>query len=291
MKTSVAVTVLLVVLVGCDRPVPAEPPSSAKLSVAVSILPQGYFCRRIAGDRAAVQVLVGPGLSPATYEPTPRQMSQLSRASLYLRVGVPFERALAPKLTGVFDQLEIVHTSPDSAGQHGADGEDPHTWLDPIQAEEQARIIADALIRHDPAGRDVYEKNLAALQADLDATHSEIAEMLAPLAGREMFVFHPAYGHFARRYGLKQVAVQVEGKAPAPRRLARFIEQAKAAGTRVIFVQPQFSDRTARTIASQVGADVVELDPLAEDYLANLKAMARAISQALQGPEEKRQQS
>ena len=269
-----------------------------KVGVFVSILPQAQFVERVGGEHVDVDVLVGPGQEPHTFEPTPRQMTRLGRARLYFRVGLPFEETLCPKLASIHKGLEIVDTrdgielrpmTPGHAGEnenetgaaHGQGETDPHVWLSPKLARIQARTICEALCRVDAAHQAFFRGSLHALQADLDRLDSELAQVLSPLKGRSFYVFHPAFGYLADAYGLKQKAVETGGKDPGPRHIAALIEQAKADGVKVIFVQPQFPRRAAETIADQIGGVVVPMDPLARDYLGNLRQMAEKIRKAL----------
>lgn len=289
---------------GCSRQqAPSSPDSSSavsdgKVRAIVSILPQAYFVERVGGDRMSVQVLVGPGQSPATYEPTPRQMAAFGEADVYFRIGVPFENALAEKVAASVPDLSVVDTRqgitlrPMEHHRHGVRGSggaegalDPHVWLDPQLAKVQARTIRHELVRLDPQNRPAYDANLDAFEADLDRVDSEIRSVLGPLNGREILVFHPAFGYFADAYGLKQVAIEAEGKEPGPRELADIIRRAKSQRVKVIFVQQQFSNAQARAIAEEVGATVIPLDPLAEDYLGNLEDMAAKIAEGLRAAE------
>ncbi|MBD3292013.1 MAG: cation ABC transporter substrate-binding protein [Armatimonadia bacterium] len=293
----VALTVALVAG-GCARD--AAPPdmqteaADTALSVCVSIPPQAFVVERIGGDRVAVEVLVGPGQSPATYEPTPAQMAALDGADVYFRIGVPFEDALMERISASMTDLKVVdlrdgidlqpvggHTH-----EHAHGRMDPHTWLDPKLVEIQAGTVHGELTRLDPESSAIYDANLAALRTDLMNLDSQIAEMLKPVAGQEMFVFHPAYGYFARAYDLEQVPIEIEGKEPAPRELQQVIELARDEGFRAIFVQPQFSDASARAVAAEVDAEIVRLDPLARDYIANLREIARNIRDGLTGAGE-----
>lgn len=262
----------------------------ATISVFVSILPQAFFVERIGGEHVAIQVLVGPGESPATYEPTPKQMAQMAESDLYFAIGVPFETAVLPRLRDSFKDLEIVETQAgiemarlEGHKHEGHEGEhlDPHVWLSPRHARIIAENIKDTLTRIDSAHADDYVSNLAKLEADLDETDAKVARHLQSLRGEEIYVFHPAYGEFAEAYGLTQVAIEVEGQSPSAKQLAEMIERARAHNVKVIFVQPQFSQRTANTVAEAVGAEVVTLDPLSRDYLTNLKDMAEKIRDAL----------
>ncbi|UCG32926.1 MAG: zinc ABC transporter substrate-binding protein [Phycisphaerales bacterium] len=296
---------------GCKRAhdKPVAPASNGEpLAVFVSILPQKYFVERVGGERVRVEVLVGPGQSPVTYAPPPRQLARLAEADVYFRVGVPFEQQLADKIERTFRDLKVVDTQqgitrrslpehghqadhahgegaePDDRNldhDHDQEEKDPHVWLDPELVKLQTRVVCDALKKIDPDHADEYETNLALFHGELDALRNEIAEALAPLKGREFFVFHPAYGYFAERFGLEQVAVETGGKEPTPRQLAALIERARKAGVRLIFVQPQFSRDSAKTLAAEIGGAVVDVDPLAEDYMTNLRDMAVKVREAL----------
>ncbi len=286
----------------------ASPVQAERLPVFVSIIPQAFFLERIGGDHVDVTVLVSPGMSPHTYEPTPRQMTALAEARLYFRIGSPFESRLLEKIEGTHSNVAIVdtrrgvpllyfdephshghsHGDDDKHGQsagtgrrHGQSNADPHIWLDPKRVMIQAGTIAEALVSADPAHADRYRENLASFEADLRRIDETLTEILAPLAGQVFYVFHPAFGYFADSYGLRQRAIEIDGKEPTPRQLVAVIEQARREGVRVIFVQPQFPTRQAEAMAREIGGAVIPLNPLAGDYLANLERIAEAIRSAL----------
>ena len=277
-------------LAGCGGPDSSEPATSDSMRLAVSIAPQGYFARRIAGERAVVDVLVAPGQNPHTYQPTARQMIRLGESQAYFTLDLPFERVLVAKIAAQHPKLRVVDTTGEDHAPHADHGNhdhghhDPHTWLSPRRAADQARVMCDTLCRIDEAHADRYRRNLAALAADLDRLDAEIAEILAPVAGGTFYVFHPAFGHFAQAYDLKQMAIEAGGKDPTARRIDELIRAARAQGVRAIFVGPQFSRRMAGVIARQIGAEVVVLDPLADDYPNNLRDIATKIRAALAGP-------
>jgi zinc transport system substrate-binding protein len=289
-----------------SSPATAGPPTAGQLHVFVSILPQAYFVERIGGPRMHVDVLVGPGQNPHSFEPTPGQMAALAQARVLFGIGLPFEDALLPKVRASFQRLEIVdtrqgvplrrieahevesdaheHQAHDEHDQdHQAGGEDPHIWLAPKLVKIQAQTIADTLAQIDPEHADEFRRNLAAFDADLDALDVRLAAALAPLKGKAFFVFHPAFGYFADAYGLKQVPVEIEGKEPAPKDVAALIQQARQAGVKVVFVQPQFPTRAAEMVAQQIGGAVVPLDDLPRDYLHSMEALAEQVRKALQG--------
>ena len=285
-------TVLSLVAVfssGCGKS--PEQKSSSKIVAFVSILPQKYFVDRIGGEYVDVHVLVGPGQSPETYEPTPRQMSALSEANVYFRIGVPFENFMAGRVSSTFKNLDIVDTQKGikrrmiTGHDHGHDSSggspDPHIWLAPDLVRIQAKTIEETLSKLSPGHASRFRENLARFDHDLDSVNAEIDSILAPYRGESIYAFHPAYGYFAAAYGLKQVSIEVGGKEPSAKQLSEVIGEMQQASNHVIFDQPQFSTKTAQTVADAIGGEVVPLDPLAEDYLTNLVQMARTIARVL----------
>jgi len=281
-----------------------------KIPVFVSILPQAYFLERIGGSHVDVEVLIGAGQSPHSYEPTPKQMAKLATAKAFFGIGVPVEKVVLRKIRPSHRQLIIVETQQGItyrylAGHDHEDGEghgkghkpdghlaqtpatagqrtlDPHIWMAPKLVKIQARNICDALSRLDPAHKQEYATNLRAFDADLDRVDARISRALAPFKGRKMYVFHPSFGYFADAYGLIQVPIEIEGKEPGARQLSKLIDGAKKDRIKVIFVQPQFSARSADAVAKAIGGVVIPIDPLARDYLANLDRIAAAVERGL----------
>jgi zinc transport system substrate-binding protein len=258
------------------------------LQVFVSILPERYFVERIAGSRVDVSVMVGPGQSPATYEPRPRQIVALADSRIYFSIGAPFEDAWMGRIVAANPHMSIIDLS-DGIGRRPLDtpsgpatggAPDPHVWTSPRLMRRMAPRIRDALIRFDPAHRVEYERNCARLDSDLERLDMDVREQLSPVKHHDFLVFHPSWGYFADAYGLRQIPIETGGKEPGPRTLNRTIADARSLGIRTLFVQPQFSRRTAQFIAREIGAQLVVIDPLAEDYVANTRKVAAAIAAA-----------
>jgi zinc transport system substrate-binding protein len=252
------------------------------VTVFVSILPEVDFVQRIGGNRIRVLPLVLPGQSPATYAPTPKQMATLARADLYFRIGVPFENALIPKLKHTRADLTIIDLRNGIELLGTQTGSlDPHIWLAPALVSKMAESIRDALIILDPTGADIYRDNCKQFQIELDQLDQQLRHILQPLSGHTIYVFHPAYAYFCRAYNLIQKPIAPGGKIPGARHLARLIEQAQKDQVQFIFIQPQFSQKTALALAKTIGATLIPLDPLAEDYMANMINMSQSIAASL----------
>ncbi|MDD9302030.1 MAG: zinc ABC transporter substrate-binding protein [Desulfobacter sp.] len=275
------------------------------LPVFVSILPQKYMVEQIGKDRVAVKVMVSPGASPATYEPKPVQMAKLAKTKIYFPIGVAFERAWLEKIAKTNPAMTIVHTDegidkiPMAEHGHGEedhlhdkahshednfhqeDGLDPHIWLSPKRVMVQAGHILKGLVQADPGSKKIYTQNYTEFlkqTADLDQA---LSSLLLENKGMGFMVFHPAWGYFAHDYGLKMIPIEIEGKDPKPGQLKDLIQAARKKGIQIIFVQPQFSAKSATLVAREIQGQVVAADPLAYDWHQNMKNMAEKFKEAL----------
>jgi zinc transport system substrate-binding protein len=286
-----ACALCLVAVCGCGR-APAPPRASGALKVFVTIAPFAWAVERVAGTSVEVARLVQGGQSHESFTPTWRQVAQLTEADVWFRSGLPFEKALAERIASTAPRLRIVDVTQGvearrgeahghEGEEHAGEGFDIHVWLDPRNMKIHARVICDELCARMPARAGELRAGYAGLAAELDAVDARIAAVLAPVKGAAVYVFHPAFGYFADRYGLTQRAIEVEGKEPTPRQLADLVAQARADGARTVFVQAQFPVRGASRVAEAIGADVAELDPTAYDYIANLERMAALLAEKL----------
>ena len=262
-----------------------------KVDVVVSILPQKTFVKKIAGDLVDVTVMVAPGSSPAVYEPKPSQMKKITKAQIYFSIGVPFEKAWLPRFKAQNPNMLLYDTSKGikklpmqkhhySHNHRSSSTLDPHVWLSPTLVKIQAKNITEALKKIDPKHKIVYENNLNKFEQEIDELNRRLSKILKPCQGKAMMVFHPSWGYFAKEYGLKQIPVEVEGKEPKSKELVNIIHEAKEEGVKTVFIQPQFSKRTAKVIADSIGANVVKADPVALNWAENLIQIAKNICKA-----------
>ncbi len=276
--------ILFLVVMGVLSGVFGAAQAADPITVFVSLPPQKFFVERLGGDRVRVEALVPPGADPHTFEPSPAQMKALSRASLYFAIGIPFEKTLVARIRSVNPQLAVIRTDQGvlKRADHGDGEPDPHVWLSPPLVMAMARTMIVALMKADPADQAGYEaryKHFLADVASLDVEiHRTFEEAKPP---RAFYVFHPSWGYFAQAYGLEQVAVESEGKEAKPGHLKEIIESARRAGVKVLFVQPQFSRRSAEMAAKEIGATLEVLDPLAENWMENLRQVSRRIREAI----------
>jgi zinc transport system substrate-binding protein len=256
-------------------------------TVFVSILPQKYFVQRIAGNSVEIQVMVLPGESPASYEPTPQQMVKLSKANLYFSIDVPFEKKWLPKIKGLYPDLAIIQTDqgikkrPMHAHDHHQMDHhhtpDPHIWLSPPLAMLQARHIYTALTKHYPENKTFFTDQYHQLITQIVALDTELLNILSQAKHKSFMVFHPSWGYFADAYGWHQMPIETEGKDVKPSQLAHLIDNAKKNHIKVIFAQPQFSVKSAKLISKSIGGKLIMIDPLSLNWPENLKIVARKM--------------
>ncbi len=270
----------------------------AKIDVTVSILPQKYFVEKIAGNLADVSVMVPPGSEPADYEPKPQQLLHLTKSKLYFSIGVPYEKVWLPRFQSINPNLIFVDIAKGikkvpmvskysfenikrSFKKVKKDAMDPHIWLSPVLVEKMVSNIKNAFIKADPKDKVIYQKNFNLFKKEIEALHLYGIKKLKNLKHKSFIVFHPVWGYFAKEFGLKQVPIQIEGKSPKISQLIKLIRYAKKKEIKVVFVQPEFSKKTAEVIAKSIGGKVVVLDPLEENWQEGMKKAIDTFSKVL----------
>ena len=252
----------------------------------VSILPLRSLVEEIVGDDFKIEVLVPLGASPETFEPTPRQFIGLNRAEMIFNVGlIDFETTLLAKIE---DQAKVVNLSRGieliagtcSHGSHGhthTHGIDPHVWTSPRALQKMAENAYEA-IREAYPDSVKYETNYRLLQQELKALDERTAARIAASDVEYFIIYHPALTYYARDYGLRQIAIEADGKEPSAKQLTQLIRQGREDGVRRILYQSQFPASAVEVIARDIDAEYAEVDPLREDVIANIEEITGIIT-------------
>ena len=294
---------------GCVRTIDTDI-NDDKIGVIVSIPPQAEFVEKVGGDKVIVTVMVPPGANPHTYEPVPAQLEEVSRAQIYVKVGsagtgsgIEFELVWMDNIIDINRKMLVVDSSrgvkfftvtykngvpveyneydENSTDENILKGIDPHIWLSPANAKIMSENIYRGLVRVDPQNQEYYKKNLDNYLAELDMLNEEIDQMFLEKENKIIIVFHPTWTYFALDYGIKQIAIEEEGKEPTAEGIKELIDIARQYDIKVIFASPEFSTRSAEAVAREIGGSVRHVSSLKKNYLENMKEVARAFAESM----------
>ena len=287
---SVAFLSLLITLTGCRWSTTGQAQQDDEF--VVSILPLKFLTEYITGNDFPVVVLVPPGASPETYEPTPQQIIKAEKARAVFTTGlIDFENALTASIKGntgdkfytLYNGIELisgscghVHNHEGIAHKH-ASGIDPHIWTSPKELKVMSGNLYKAIALLYPDSTK-YITNYKELVSKLDALDQDISEKIRQSEVSSFIIYHPALTYYSRHYGLEQISLEHDGKEPSAARLKNIIARAKAEGVKSVFYQSQFSESTVRTVAGDIGATAVEIDPMREDVINNLREITDLIT-------------
>lgn len=284
-KSTLLLSFILLITLGCSFSKKNGNPSNI---ILVSIAPYKFFVEKIANDTVTVQLMVPNGSSPHSYEPSSRSILKASKADAWFRIGEGFEKRAMQAMTSHNENMVIVDLREGVNTIHFHDGHghncthedcrDPHIWLSPQEAKKQARTIYDTLAQLYPEHKKNYHKSLKQFEKELDDLDLELEQTLLPIKGKTVLVSHPALGYLGRDYNFKQLSIEFEGQEPSPQQLTKLLEMGRRLNTDRVFVQEQHMNKGARLVANELNADVIEIDPLSENYIENLRFIARSLA-------------
>lgn len=277
----------MMMLCGCD-PVPSKP------VLAVSIQPQKYLLEKIVGDKFDILCLLAQGSNPEAYEPSFNHLVNLEKSKAYFRIGnIGFELAILDKVkknnpdlmivdtSSGIDYLKGTHEGVSAKGhrhEHHRHEIDPHVWSSVRNAKIIAGNMYKSVLKIDAKNKKIYEKNYNALIAEIDVLEEHLKHQLETVSGQAFAVWHPSLSYFARDYGLKQIAMENEGKEVPASVLKETIDHAKANGVKVMFYQKEFDNRQVQAVNQQLGARLVEINPMNYNWADELKKIANALT-------------
>jgi zinc transport system substrate-binding protein len=217
-------------------------------------------------------------------------MMQVAQSKAYFCIGkIGFENAWLDRLKSNHPQVKFFDNSigidwiSDEHGHEGASeadlhGQDPHTWPSPVEARIIVCNMADALREIDPEHGEVYERNLERLVEEIDAVDRQVRALLEKSSQRAFIIYHPSLTYFARDYGLRQYAIETEGKEPSPGQLRQLVDLAKRESIRTVFIQQEFDRKNAEILARETGCRLEVIRPLAYDWAGEVIRVAKILS-------------
>ncbi|MCC7573851.1 MAG: zinc ABC transporter substrate-binding protein [Candidatus Methanofastidiosum sp.] len=276
-------TFLIALSLGCANEKTTD--SDGRIVVYATVSPQKEMIEAVGGEKVNVNIIVPQGGDPHTADLKPSQLADLSKAKIYFMVGsgIEFEVKSMDKIKDLNKNMIVVDSSKGIGliemveDDHNEDGNDPHIWTSLRNGKIMVQNIYEGLIAADPNNKEYYLKNRDDYLEKLDEADNYIINELKDMDNRSFMIFHPSWGYFAKDYNLNQIAIEIEGKEPTLQSLAHTIEEAKEQNIKVIFVSPGFSSKAAEIITKEIGGKTEVIDPLAENYIENLKITANKI--------------
>ncbi|EGM0490123.1 zinc ABC transporter solute-binding protein [Campylobacter coli] len=251
--------------------------------VSVSIAPQAFFIKKIAGDTLNINIL-----STNTHKPKSKSnpMKKLEKSELYFTIGLEFEKKLTDKLEQKFPKVKIIDMQENIslAKASSSDSEeilDPFTWLDPILVQNIALNTYNALVQKYPQNKSLYKHNLDKFLTELDVLNLQISSKLQKIKNKEFITYHPAWSYFAKRYDLVQNHVEFLGKKLKNEDLKNLGKLIKEKNIKVIFVQTRFPEKTAKTLEKEYNVKIYKIDYLSYDWENELLKTANAFYENL----------
>lgn len=256
-----------------------------KPTVTVTIDPYRYFVNQIAGDDVNVNVMVPAGSSPETYEPSAKQMMELSHSAIYFKVGeIGFEKTWMEKLHKNAPKMKIVDTSERIEPAKTKSGYvDPHTWMSVDNAKIISYTIRDELsMMYPDKAKKFYErceefnKHLVELRDMLNEIY--LGVRLRGNRQNSFVIYHPVLTYFAKEYNLEQFALEDEGREPSIQQIQKLINLAKSEEISVLFVQKEFANRNIQTFINATNVKPIEINPLSYDWEGQMLLIMRSLT-------------
>ncbi|WP_077619165.1 metal ABC transporter substrate-binding protein [Bacillus sinesaloumensis] len=293
---------------GADQNISSD---EGKLSIYTTVFPLTDFAKKIGGQDVIVKSIYPPGADAHSFEPTPRDMTEIASADAFIYTGVGVEAFVSTAQKTLKDEnVELIEAAEDieflNTEEHNHDEQehheeehhhsdiDPHIWLDPLYSIQIVENIKDALIELNPSGKELYEKNFKDLKEQLEELHTEFQKVTSSAKRNEILVAHSAYGYWEARYGIKQISITgfSPTNEPSQKELKDIIETAKEHKLKYILFEQNISSRIAETVQKETGTDSLTLHNLEaiteqemeenEDYFSlmmqNLETLKKALN-------------
>ena len=254
-----------------------------KKTIYVTIAPLRAIVEEITGGDYNVEILVPKGASPESFEPTAKQLVDLNEAELVFSVGlINFEQNLigsvehSERLVNLSNGIELLAGSCSHCNHAHTHGIDPHIWTSPRALKRVVENVGSAMMKIAPDSVK-YRDNANKLMCKLDSLDLLCSNKIQANNVKAVMIYHPAFTYYAKDYGIEQISVEQDGKEPSPRQLTALVERARRYNISKVLIQPQYSKDKLRALASECGAEIVEVDPLSEDIITEIERLTNVI--------------
>lgn len=317
-KKGLLLSLILVIslfLSGCGTQGSKEETSNDKITIYTTSYVLADFTQKIGEDNVEVINIIPPGVSSHDYEPSAKDMGELTKGDMFIYNGAAMERWLENtlknlegediKLVDASHKIEVaaeeeIHDEADEGDEHqdeeGHEHEaDSHVWLNPLNALVQAEEIKNALVEIDSENKSSYEANFEEFASKIFALDEKYRIELEDTKRKDFFVSHGAFGYLANRYGLVQNSISgiVPSDEPSPAELKQLVDEAKELNVKYILVDPADSKKLSTVLANEIGAEQLEIytiDSLTEEQInqgigyfelmeTNLEVLKKALNE------------
>jgi len=270
-----------------------------KLQVSASFYPLYFFAKEVGGDRANVSNIVPAGAQPHDYEPTPQDIVHIQGSDILFLNGAGLEvwaDTIKTNLSGKKTRVVVVgqELATRQIKQEGKKATDPHVWLSPLLAQQMVDIMANAYAKTDPQNVSYYQAQGTSLKSKLQQLDAEYSQGLLSCTRKDFVTSHAAFGYLAQAHGLSEIPIAglSPDAQPSAQQLAQIAQFARQNHITHIFFESLVSPKLAQTIASEVGAQTLVLDPieglsdqdiaLGKDYFSQMRQNLKNLQIALQ---------
>lgn len=261
---------------------------SSQPTLTVSITPLHFVVEAIVGDKYQIETLMPQGVSPETYDPTPRQMVELSNSEAIFCIGtLNFEQVKMPQIVSSIPHLTLVNCSenitPLADKHHHHDEEtesiDPHIWMSPQNLKIMAQNVCRYMCYTHPNDTNYYQQRLKVFEKRMDDLDASLRNTLHTLPSRTFLIYHPALGYFAHHYGLKQLTVEHDGKDPSAAYFQQLINLCRAEEVHKVFISKEHNGKAAQRIANELNIPTITINPLDQNIDQQLMMIAKSLKQ------------
>ena len=305
----VAIVVIAIFSIGLfNLPSVESTTSSKKLNVMASFYPMYDFAKKVGGDKVEVTNMVPAGTEPHDWEPSATDIKKLEEADVFIYNGAGMEHWTQDVLGSLENRnLKVVEASKGITLLEGNEEEenskeansstgaiyDPHVWLNPLNAKIEMKNIKNAFVKVDPDNKIYYEKNYKRYANKFDQLNQEYKEGLSNIKSKNLITSHEAFGYLCQAYGLNQVGIEglSADSEPDASRMNEIIQFSKDNHVKTIFFEELVSPKVSKTIADEIGAKTVVLNPIegltnkeikaGKDYFSAMKSNLKILEKAL----------
>lgn len=280
-KILILLTIIILCLSGCGK----EKTATDKITVVASFYPMAEFSRNVVGDCAEVKTMVPDGVEPHDWDPSPKDLTGLGRAKVFVYNGHVESWAESALKTFNDQPIKAVQTGKDLYNLKGHT--DPHVWVSPKKALVAVDRITKVLCQADPRNAEKYTKQGEAYCKELHKLDAELTELAAAAPKKKFVTAHAAFGHLAADYGLEQIAVAgiSPEEEPTPGYLQNLVQIIRNEKVKYVFMETLASPKLTELLAKETGAKILVLDPIEgldeqgrKDNLTYVKLMQRNIA-------------